>query len=61
MCDNTEAPQDQIYATMEITNNPNWLSSDIQARIDPPTTPLIKVEVEEEKASNSIKAKIRKK
>ena len=37
-----------------------WLSADIQAQIDPPPTPLIKAELEEQKATNIIKVEIQR-
>ena len=43
---------------MKIHPNPNWLSADVQARIEPPSFPLIKAELEEEKLSDIIKIKI---
>ena len=45
---------------MKIVQHTNWISADVQARIDTPPIPLINVELEEERASNIIKAKLRK-
>ena len=43
---------------MEMSQYDNWLSTDVQAHIGPPSILLIKVELEEESASNTIKVKI---
>ena len=45
---------------MKIVQHTNWISADVQARIDTPPIPLINMELEEERASNIIKAKLRK-
>ena len=48
------------YPTMKIDQHSNWLSADVQARIEPPPIPLIKVGIEEERASYMINVKIRR-
>ena len=57
--DNTTDNQGRCYITMKNISNPNWISADVQARGEPPTIPLIKAETEEEKASKTIKVKMR--
>ena len=44
---------------MNIHTNPNWISDDVQALIDPPNILLINAETKEEKESNIIKVKMR--
>ena len=39
-------------------NNGPWISSDVQARIEPPPIPLVKLELEDEHATHIIKVKI---
>ena len=46
---------------MKIAQSHNCLSTDVQALIEPPPIPLIKVDLEEERASNIIKVKMRRK
>ena len=43
---------------MKIHINPIWIISDVKARIDTPSTPLIKAKLEEENAINIIKINI---
>ena len=57
-CDNTTSPQDGIYTITNIRSNLNWISDDVQASIDTPTTPMTTVEEEENKARNIIKNKV---
>ena len=38
--------------------NGTWLSTDVQSQIEPPPIPLIKAELEEQKATNIIKVNI---
>ena len=45
---------------MKIAQSHNCLSTDVQALIEPPPIPLIKVDLEEERASNIIKVKMRR-
>ena len=47
------------YPTTKIIQLHSWLSADVQARIEPPPIPLIKVELEEERTSKIIRVKIR--
>ena len=44
---------------MSIHINTNCISADVQADIEPPPIPLIKVELEEEKASDIIRINMR--
>ena len=44
--------------TMKLRYNLNCLSADVRERIDPPTTHIIKVEEEEDKARNIINIKM---
>ena len=40
--------------------NGTWLSTDVQSQIEPPPIPLIKSELEEQKATKFIKVNIRR-
>ena len=37
-----------------------WISADMQARIDPPPIPLIKLEVDDDRTTHIIKVKMRR-
>ena len=59
-CEKNTAPQEERYTNTKIHSNPNWLSAETQARIDPPPIPLTKAETEEEIERNIIKVKMRR-
>ena len=46
--------------TMKISTNPNWLSAEVQARIDPPPIPLSRAVTEKAKKYDIIKIKMRR-
>ena len=48
-CDNTKVTQDRRNKTTKVYKNTNWISADVQALIEPPRIPLIKVELDKEK------------
>ena len=41
-------------------NNVRWFSSDMQARIEPPPIPLIKLEVDDDRTAHIIKFNMRR-
>ena len=60
-CDNTTFHSSKPrHTTTNITQKENWISADVQARIEPPPITLIKAELEEERVSNIIKVKMQR-
>ena len=60
MRDSTTVTKYQRYQTMNISHTHNWISADVQARIETPKTPLNKEDIVEEKSRKITKAKMHK-
>ena len=61
-CDDTTLHSSRPrHPAMNIDQNSKCISADVQASIGPPHIPLIKAELKEERASNTIKIKMQRK